>query len=206
MEVELREIFSKPVIKELAKYIHEKEQGICKEEAVQDGHAKKKEFTVIKTVENKDHYPVSAAQKRMYVLNQFDKWSTSYNTPAVYTIRGNLDYEKLEQVFQKMLIRHESFRTSFEVVEGEPVQIIHEEVDFEVEYYKQAEGYKVKDIIKEFVRPFDLSKASLLRVGMIKITDNEHILIFDMHHIISDGVSTTIFIEETVALYSYNFV
>ncbi|WP_278043217.1 condensation domain-containing protein [Paenibacillus elgii] len=79
-------------------------------------------------------------------------------------------------------------RTSFDIRNGEPVQLIHRHVDFKVEYERCSEG-EAEAYIRAFFRQFDLKRAPLLRVGLIEMNPSRHILLFEMHHIISDGVS-----------------
>ncbi|WP_143088770.1 non-ribosomal peptide synthetase, partial [Paenibacillus algorifonticola] len=92
-------------------------------------------------------------------------------------------------------------RTGFELVDGEPVQRIYPQVDFAVEYKQVANEREADELVCEFVRSFDLTKPPLLRVGLIELEQNRHILLFDMHHIISDGVSMEILVAEFVRLY-----
>ncbi|MBU3093333.1 amino acid adenylation domain-containing protein [Clostridium sp. CF011] len=145
----------------------------------------------------------SSAQKRLFTLNQFEKEKTSYNMPSVMVVEGNLEKEKVEETFRKLVERHEAFRTSFELRDKEIVQKIHKEVEFYLEYIelKKEEEETIKIIVKSFIKPFDLSKAPLLRVKLIKIEEEKHILMIDMHHIISDGTSIGIIIEEFSKLY-----
>ncbi|MGB7604143.1 MAG: amino acid adenylation domain-containing protein, partial [Lutisporaceae bacterium] len=100
-----------------------------------------------------------------------------------------------------LIQRHEALRTSFEVEEEALIQKVQKKVKFEIEEYK-AEDKKIEEIVKGFVRAFDLSKAPLLRVGIVKVQSNKHILMFDMHHIISDGVSMGILVEEFSKAYA----
>ncbi len=152
-------------------------------------------------IEERDYYPVSSAQKRIFVLNQLEGISTSYNMSGAMNIEGELDIEKLEFAFKKVIQRHESLRTSFELISVEPVQRVHKHVDFNIEYSELGEdGAVVEAKLKEFVRPFDLSTAPLLRVGLIHAKDI-NLLLFDMHHIISDGMSMNILIKEITELY-----
>jgi len=89
--------------------------------------------------------------------------------------------------FKKLIERHESFRTSFEMINMEPVQRIHDQVSFEIEYYNEIQPDETRQILKKFVRPFDLEHAPLIRIGLIKTGNKQHIMMTDMHHIISDG-------------------
>ncbi len=186
VSVPLRELFKTPTIKGLANYVEGTKQSI---------------YSSIEPAEEKeDYYPLSSAQKRMYTLQQFDEASTGYNIPAIITIEGSLEKEKLEEIFKKLIKRHEALRTSFEVIDGEPVQVVHKEVSFEIEY-TESDKEKVSEIASVFVKAFDLRKAPLLRVALSKINDKEHILMIDMHHIISDGVSMGILTKEFIELY-----
>ncbi|WP_339373137.1 condensation domain-containing protein, partial [Paenibacillus elgii] len=124
----------------------------------------------------------------------------SYNMPGIMRVEGSLDRERLEEAFRKLIQRHETLRTSFDVVNGEPQQKVHPEVAFEVEYI-QASQEEAEEHIRRFIRPFDLAKAPLLRAGLIQLEENDHILLFDMHHIVSDGVSIGILVEEFNGLY-----
>src|SRR5690554_4696962 len=87
------------------------------------------------------------------------------------------------------------------MVGGEPVQKVKKDVEFKLDYVEAAEE-KIDDIIEDFIKPFDLSKAPLLRVKAVKVAGDKHFLLVDMHHIISDGVSMEILIKEFVALYN----
>jgi len=111
----------------------------------------------------------------------------------------------MENTFRKLIQRHESFRTSFEMVEGEPVQRIHKEIHFKIE--DSIPGGAPSETLPEstiehFIRPFDLSKPLLLRVGLIKLEEEKHIFILDTHHIITDGFSKDILTRDFLSLYS----
>ncbi len=163
-------------------------------------NSSKEEYSNIPIVSKRAYYPLSSSQKRLYFLNNFDEDSIAYNQPQCFVLKGILDTEKLTKVFQQVIARHESLRTRFELQDGEPVQYIAENVPFEFEYFRSSMK-KSGAIISEFVRPFDLEKAPLLRVGLIRISKEKHIMMFDIHHIISDGISIGIFIKDLMAFY-----
>jgi tyrocidine synthetase-3 len=201
VKIPLVELFIKPTIRELAEYV----RGFT---VFAD------RFLSIGAVEEKEYYPLSSAQKRLYVLQQFELAGTGYNVVQTVALEGALDKDRLEATFEQLIQRHESLRTSFEMINEEPVQIIHHEVEFEIEYYdlaanKREETRRRKEnhhlnqssIINHFVRTFDLSKAPLMRVLLIRLRDREYTLMMDMHHIITDGTSTGIFAGEFMALY-----
>ena len=94
------------------------------------------EFIAIEPVEEKEYYPMSSAQKRLYILQQMDESSTAYNTPNVVEIVGEIDIEMFESAFRAVIRRHESLRTSFMMLEDKPVQKIlpARNIDFHIEY------------------------------------------------------------------------
>ncbi|UCH92856.1 MAG: amino acid adenylation domain-containing protein [Candidatus Aminicenantes bacterium] len=196
--------------------LKEKKAGII--EFLQKHVQKQREYASIESSEEKEYYALSSAQKRLYILQQMEASNTVYNIPVVVRLEGDLDKKRLEEAVGQLIARHESLRTSFEMKEGEPVQQIHDEVEFEIEYHdagRKAQSAKRKEerhapcalrfasTIKNFIRPFDLSIAPLLRVGLIQEGNTKHryILMADMHHIISDGTSMEIFFKELMALY-----
>ncbi|ASS75398.1 hypothetical protein CIG75_10620 [Tumebacillus algifaecis] len=182
----LREIFNTPTVKALAAWLETAEQGV---------HAG------IEKVEEKECYELSSVQKRLYILSQMDETLTSYNLPQVMTIEGPLDVKRFEKAFAALVQRHEIFRTSFELVEGTPMQRVHESVELKVSRIEGREE-ELERVIQKFVRPFDLSRLPLLRVGLMKCAGDKHVMLFDIHHIISDGTSMGILIKEFVSLYS----
>jgi len=130
--------------------------------------------------------------------------------PLVLVLSGSVDVKKLEFVFRQLIRRHESLRTSFIMLDDTPVQRISPDVDFQIEYYDlsgKSSGepgwspYTV-EILHDFVKPFDLSRAPLLRVGLIKEAGQSYTMIIDIHHIISDGTSHEILAHEFGALYA----
>ncbi|MCY9685313.1 amino acid adenylation domain-containing protein [Paenibacillus apiarius] len=150
---------------------------------------------------NQDCYPLSSAQKRMYVLQQLQGEEQTYNMPNIFRLEGALDRERINEALQGLIRRHEVLRTSFEMVEGSPVQIIHDAVEFAISYTETDEG-DAGQAIREFYFPFDLTCAPLLRAGLIRLQEEHHLLLFDMHHIISDGVSMSVLIKEFGKLYA----
>lgn len=160
----------------------------------------KKKPNEIKKALVKDNFKLSSAQQRLYFLHQYDDTSLAYNLSQVIKLKGALDKSRLEQVFKKLIHRHESLRTSFEVVNDEVFQKISEDVSFSIEY-AEVEEADIKSKIDEFIRPFDLSKAPLIRIGLLKTANKVHNLIVDIHHIITDGVSQGVLISDFTALY-----
>ncbi|MCX7922789.1 MAG: amino acid adenylation domain-containing protein [Clostridia bacterium] len=181
--VPLKEIFRLNTVKSLAEYLKV---------------ASRKEYSSIKLVEEKEYYPLSAAQRRLYILSQLEGFSTSYNLPAVMQVEGVLDTERLNKAVKTLIARHETLRTSFETIDGIPVQKVHQNVDFGIDL---VEGQDVEKAVSNFVRPFKLNKAPLLRVGLVKQAQDKHIMVFDIHHIVSDGISLVVLINELVKLY-----
>ncbi len=192
-ELALGEIFDHQTVRELAIHITNKRKStyLSIQPFNELGHT------------TAEYYPLSAAQRRMYILNQMEGIGTTYNTPWAMLLEGCLDRKRFEAALKAMIKRHESFRTAFIKVDRQPVQKIYEDVDFEI-IWIEADENKVNDFIKDFIYPFDLSKAPLIRVGLIKLSENRHILVCDMHHIIFDGTSTGIFIKELIDLYYGN--
>ncbi|MEC1022070.1 bacitracin non-ribosomal peptide synthetase BacA [Bacillus paralicheniformis] len=184
VKLPLRQIFETPTIKGLREYI---------------GAAKESVFTSIGKTEEKPYYRLSSAQKRLYILSQAGS-HVAYNMPFAMTLEGDFDIRRFENTLKNMIKRHESFRTSFVMIDGEVMQQIENEIDFQVAYSDIGKE-SAEEKIKSFIRPFHLEKAPLLRAEVVKVNEREHLLMFDMHHIISDGVSTDIFVQELGALY-----
>lgn len=199
VNVPVTEFFNKPTIEGIAQYISAKE--------------KEDTYLSIEPVEEKEFYPVSLAQRRLYIFQQMDMDSISYNISLVYILAGEFDQKEMENSFMKLIDRHESLKTSFEIIANEPIQRIHQHVDFKFEYHDLVsagdDDYSTRDIIKNFVRPFDLSQPPLFRAELIhgprprgqENTQHIYLLMVDMHHIISDGTSLQIMFKDFMMLY-----
>jgi 3-oxoacyl-(acyl-carrier-protein) synthase/acyl carrier protein len=145
-------------------------------------------------------YPLSWAQRRLWLISQSNSNNVSYNLPAALLLEGSLDADKLEAVFRALINRHESLRTSFHEKNAQPVQVVHKEVSFSIQ--RITTSAKADDVLKDFIQPFDLTRAPLLRVALATLTPGKYLLLLDMHHIISDGVSMALFTNELVQLYN----
>ena len=125
---------------------------------------------------------------------------TAYNMPSMLEIKGNVDVARVQDAFQTIVDRHEALRTHFETKDGEPVQVINDSASVVVDY-DEVTTDDYERILSDFVQPFDLSKAPLIRVSIVKVSEQRFILLFDMHHIVSDGFSINLIIKEFTALY-----
>ncbi len=166
IKISIATIFSKPTIKELAGFIEDSKND--------------KPYSSIPFAEKKEYYILSSAQKRLYILQQMKEDSIAYNESQAILMEGKLDRSKLEGAFRKLLQRHEMLRTSVELVEHKPVQRVYESIKFEIEYSKIGDK-DFKTAMKNFVRPFALNQAPFLRVRVVEIGEEKHILMIDMH-------------------------
>ncbi|MBD0378727.1 non-ribosomal peptide synthetase [Paenibacillus sedimenti] len=186
VELPLRVLFETPTITEISLYIDQ---------------ATKETYTSILPAEQQEYYPLSSSQKRLYVLNQFEGTGTTYNMPGVFTVEGPLDPSRLEAAFNRLAARHDMLRTSFHTIDGNPVQKVHDHVDFTIQHYDHGANDSIEDLVSKFVRSFELDQAPLIRIGLAQIDEHRHLFLFDMHHIISDALSIEILIDELAALY-----
>jgi acyl transferase domain-containing protein/acyl carrier protein len=186
VRIPLSVMFSTPTIKALVEYVTRGE---------------KDRYASIQPVEEKEFYPVSSAQKRMFILNRLKGNETSDNTPGAMAVEGKLDIKRFEEAVKMLIKRHESLRTSFELIEGEVVQRVHKEVDFEIRQMEGENETELNPMMAKFICPFDLNKAPLMRVELAKMPGEKYLLFYDLHHIIRDGASTGIFMGEFVNLF-----
>jgi amino acid adenylation domain-containing protein len=147
------------------------------------------------------YYPASPAAKRIFILHQLGNAGVSYNIPGVYAIEGNIDWPTFSQAIQTITRRHHILRSAFVIENGEVVQVIDDHTEAHIENH-YCEDDSLNDIISSFVRPFDLSKAPLLRTGLVQTTSGQCFFLVDIHHIIADDLSVDNFVKELAALYS----
>jgi amino acid adenylation domain-containing protein len=134
--------------------------------------------------------------------------STAYNITSMIELHGEVNREKFQDIFRRIIRRHESLRTSFTIINEEPVQRIHDQAVFNIEFsatdafgvHGQTRTHNVENLLKS-IQSFDLTQAPLLRVILKKEDEKRHILMLDMHHIISDGTSMGVLIKDFIQLY-----
>lgn len=188
VKIALKNVFTYTTVEALSTYIMDVQHG-----GQESG---------ITVAEKKPYYPMSSAQKRMYLIQQMDEDSIVYNMPHSMHLSGEILPDRIRSALQALVDRHEILRTSFDIVDGVPVQIIHDQVEVDF-VYVEDKNQTSEALMKEFVRPFDLSKPSMLRAVLVKRED-EFMLMLDIHHIISDGASDAVFIREFNELYQGN--
>ncbi|MBE9190295.1 amino acid adenylation domain-containing protein [Gloeocapsopsis crepidinum LEGE 06123] len=153
-------------------------------------------------------FPLSFAQQRLWFFHQLEPDSCAYNIPTAVRLTGNLNVTALSRSINELIRRHETLRTTFQIENGEAVQVIHESSKFELsiinlQFLAKTEQHNevIKLATSEAQRPFNLVTESLLRVTLLQLGAAEHVVLFTMHHIVSDGWSTGILIKELTALY-----
>ncbi|MFL6332077.1 MAG: amino acid adenylation domain-containing protein, partial [Pyrinomonadaceae bacterium] len=152
--------------------------------------------------------PLSFAQQRLWFLDQLEPNSPVYNLAVVLRVTGTLDVAALGRSLDEVVRRHEVLRTTFKVVGSSPVQEIRAELRVGLPLLKlggsaeEREAEALRLAQEEGQRPFDLAAGPLLRAQLLRVDDAEHVLLFTMHHIISDGWSMGVLIKEVTALYA----
>ncbi|MDF2631397.1 MAG: putative linear pentadecapeptide gramicidin synthetase LgrB, partial [Symbiobacteriaceae bacterium] len=155
--------------------------------------------------------PLTLAQERLWFLDQLDPSSPLYNVPVAWRVTGLLDVPVLERSLSELTRRHESLRTTFVSQDGKPVQVIHPAAAVPVALTdltdltgltpadREAELQRI--LRREAVRPFDLAAGPLLRVLLVRLAPDAHVLLLNMHHIVTDGWSMNVLLDDLSALY-----
>ena len=190
-ELPLRALFEQPTVAQLAELISRTE---------------KSRVTAIQRVDRAEfeRLPLSFAQERLWFLNQLEPESAGYNVAKAVVLHGEVDIAQVEEAFNLIIARHENLRTVFPSQEGQAQQVILESFEFKLERVdvsdwgeEEERESKAREICQaEAVRPFDLARGPLLRGKVIKLTEQKHILMVNMHHIITDAWSLGVLISE----------
>jgi amino acid adenylation domain-containing protein len=174
----------------------------------QGNPAKHPTLKPIQASERDGAIPLSFAQQRLWFLDQLEGGSSTYNIPTALHLIGSLQVTTLERVVQEIVRRHEALRTNFEMVNGSPIQIIHPNLKVNMQVVdlegltEVEQSARVRQLItQEGERAFNLAHDPLLRVTLLRLAENSHVLLLVMHHIVSDGWSIEVFIRELSALY-----
>ncbi|BAY81640.1 peptide synthetase [Calothrix parasitica NIES-267] len=194
VELPLRKLFETPTIVGIAEAITRKNSELS-----QPG---------IKKIERQDKLPISFAQQRQWFLSQLEPESPFYNIPAAIQISGKLDILILERSFQKIINRHEVLRTAFLTVEGKPVAQLLSVNEFKLEVTDLSNSTEItqteeveKIAREEAQEAFKLDKPPLLRVKLLRLDSQNHVILITLHHIVADGWSMGVLVRELGILY-----
>lgn len=192
VRLSLENVFNNNTIEKLAEFLR-------------GSSVKLEKHATIEPVEKKEYYALSAAQKRLYILQQMLPGSIVYNNPILVPYEEG-EKGRLEKIFRLLINRHESLRTSIIVIDNIPVQKVKKpgDIELKIDYFDltaHEEGSpraveEQKKIINDFVKPFDLSRAPFLRLGIIRFAGKRDLLLIDIHHIVTDYVSSRIIIRD----------
>ena len=197
VSVPLYSMFEDPTIAGLA---HRIEAAMKTEQGIEAGP--------IKRLRRTENMPLSFAQRRLWLINQLDPGNPAYNIPTGLRLKGKLSARALEETMRELVKRHEVLRTTFADLDDEPVQIISEAVNANIpvvdlsEIEVQAREEEIQRLMDaEGQRAFDLKTGPLLRTTLARLGEEDNVILFTMHHIVSDGWSLGILMSEVTDLY-----
>jgi len=198
VELPLRDFFEKPTIAELAL--------IIEQESLRQNLPPR---PPLEPTPRPERPPLSYAQQRLWFLDQLAPNQAFYNIPGAFRLSGDLDWQAFENSILEIMHRHESLRTTFAAERGEPYQVVHEDLPLPIEKVdlvsfaaNRRQNAVVEQAMQEAKSPFNLSTGPLFRVRLLTLSDSEHVVIFNMHHIISDGWSVGVLVNEFAQLYN----
>ncbi|MHC0062944.1 non-ribosomal peptide synthase/polyketide synthase [Nostoc sp. UIC 10890] len=198
LELPLRELFAAPTVSELARSLGQ----------LQQQELQLTSLPILPRVSNTE-LPLSYAQTRLWFLDQFEPNSSFYNIPLALHLVGTLNQVALEKSLEEIIHRHEALRTNFITVDGKPSQIINLETNWTVSVVDlkhlstTKQEIALQQVVKQqAIQPFDLVKQALVRATLVVLSETEHVLLVCMHHVVSDGWSMGVFVQELAALYN----
>ena len=163
---------------------------------------------IVPAIRKSNNLPLSWAQERLWFFNQLEGKSATYNMPVAFRISGNLDINTLQKALSSIVERHEALRTSFQTENNTPIQVIDPEATININLVdlQQLETTQHKTLVLtqaqlEATTPFDLENAPLIRCSLLQLSPSEYVFLLTMHHIVSDGWSIKVFIQELSILY-----
>ncbi|MBW9246102.1 amino acid adenylation domain-containing protein [Pseudomonas paracarnis] len=188
-EVPLRTMFEQPRL-----------QGFV--ETLCNSHESQASVLQILPVSRQQPLALSYAQERQWFLWQLDPHSAAYHVPSTLRLRGWLDHAALQRSFDSLVARHESLRTQVHQDEGQAFQIIRENGTVDILHEQVNEADLQRRVETEIAQPFDLQQGPLLRVTLLRLAEDDHVLLLVQHHIVSDGWSMQVMVDELVQLYA----
>lgn len=189
VDISVKDIFKTPIFSDLLDLI-----------CMNQSKAKAK----LQIAVEKDFYPLSSAQKRIYYTNKvIGENHLVYNLPGALLIKEVLDSQKVENAFNQVIKKHSSFRTSFHLVDNKPMQKIEKELNIKLSV-KHENSKNTQKLVNSFPSSFDLSNAPLLHIAMYILDNKETLILLDTHHIIVDGTSLNIIIKDFCDFYNEN--
>jgi amino acid adenylation domain-containing protein len=195
-------------IKELLKNYHtfSKEKKKLFEAMLKEKGIEITDYVILPQKREGNPIPASFAQRRLWFLEQFEPGSPLYIIPIAVKVKGKLNESLLEKTINTIVERHEVLRTSFKSIDGEVFQVIYNEAQIKIKQIDLSnepnnENKLNEIILRENTEPFDLTQVPLIRVSLVKLNENEQVLLIPMHHIISDNWSTAVFVKELLEIY-----
>src|SRR5216110_348202 len=199
-------MIEKPRKKERFKFSAQK-RAILQQRLSQEGVSSPSEQSIPRRKDS-GALPLSFAQERLWFLHQWEPESSWYNISLALRLSGLLDISALESSLRALVQRHEVLRTTFEERLGSAVQVIKPQLSIQIPVIDLSgwQGLAGDDLVSELVRleaqrPFDLSRGPLLRVSLLRLGEEEHVLLLTLHHIVSDGWSMEVLVREMTTLY-----
>ncbi|WP_423679060.1 pyoverdine non-ribosomal peptide synthetase PvdD [Pseudomonas aeruginosa] len=186
LDASLKALFERPVLKAFA-------QGL---ERTTDA------VSTIPLADRQQPLALSFAQERQWFLWQLEPESAAYHIPSALRLRGRLDVDALQRSFDSLVARHETLRTRFRLEGGRSYQQVQPAVSVSIEREQFGEEGLIERIQAIVVQPFDLERGPLLRVNLLQLAEDDHVLVLVQHHIVSDGWSMQVMVEELVQLYA----
>jgi hypothetical protein len=203
-------MFEQPTVRGMAEWVEGRMREVEVGRGMGKGAGKGKVEAELKGRERGRRLPLSYAQQRLWFMDQMNPGSDFYNANTGVRLIGRLEEEGLERGLKKLVERHEALRTRFEEEEGgELVQVIEEEGKVEVrkEDLRWIEGREEREaecrrrVEEEGKKGYELRRGPLMRVLLVRMGEEEHVLVLGMHHIVSDGWSMSVLVKELTALY-----
>ncbi|MDY1050954.1 pyoverdine non-ribosomal peptide synthetase PvdD [Pseudomonas aeruginosa] len=186
LDASLKALFERPVLEAFA-------QGL---ERTADA------VSTIPLADRQQPLALSFAQERQWFLWQLEPESAAYHIPSALRLRGRLDVDALQRSFDSLVARHETLRTRFQLEGGRSYQQVQPAVSVSIEREQFGEEGLIERIQAIVVQPFDLERGPLLRVNLLQLAEDDHVLVLVQHHIVSDGWSMQVMVEELVQLYA----
>ncbi len=197
VEVALRALFEAPTV-----------AGLAEEVERERNEGRGVDAPAIEAVSRDRELPLSYAQQRLWFMQELEPESAAYNIASGVRLQGEMNQTALRQSLSEIARRHEVLRTRFEVSEGRPVQVIEEAGEVELaiwdvsEVSEEEREERVREIGREEgERPFDLEGGPVWRAGLVRMGEEENVLLVSMHHVVSDGWSTGLLVSEFTSLY-----